>query len=57
MMNSMAKRAVEGGREWALTAKDLVQGHAKPNARTLAFCRIIGCRGNARTVDKKLCGA
>jgi hypothetical protein len=35
-----------------LTAKVLVQGHATPSVRTLAFCRIIGCRGNVRTVGK-----
>jgi len=50
-MNSMAKRAVEGGSEWALTSKDLVQGRANPSDRTLAFW-IIGCRGNVRHVGK-----
>jgi hypothetical protein len=29
-----------------------VQGHAIPNVRTLTLCRIIGCRGNVRTVAK-----
>jgi hypothetical protein len=52
VMNSVAKRAVEGEWRWALTAKVFVQGHANPNARTLAFCQIIGCRGNVRTVGK-----
>jgi hypothetical protein len=37
----MAKRAVEEERGWALTAMVSVQGHANPNARTLAFCQII----------------
>ena len=38
VMNSMAKCAVEGKWEWPLTAKILVQGHANPKVRILAFC-------------------